>query len=138
MDNSDFQFNNFNIRKSLIELTGTPISGLSLDFEPSGLLDKNNSKFQLILKVVIGDESKDLKIEVEAIGNFGYNNLDEESLQNFLFLNAPAILFPYIRAYISTLTSLSGINPVVLPTLNLSSLRDKLSKNIKEINLVEQ
>ena len=53
-------------------------------------------------------------------------------LPHYFAVNAPAILFPYIRAYISLLTSLSGVGTVLLPTLNLSSLSKELLNNIKE------
>ncbi len=46
-------------------------------------------------------------------------------------MNAPAILFPYIRSYISTLSTLSGLSPIVLHTLNLTSLKDELLDNIE-------
>ena len=55
---------------------------------------------------------------------------DSDKLSRFLYLNAPAIMFPYLRAYISSLTALSGINPITLPTLNLSGLKSELESNI--------
>ena len=55
-----------------------------------------------------------------------------ERLGAFFTMNAPAIIFPYIRGYISMLTSLSGCGNVLLPTLNLTSLGEKLAQNIKE------
>ena len=52
----------------------------------------------------------------------GIFEFDEDLTNKQLFFsqNAPAILFPYIRAYISALTALSGIPTITLPTLNLS------------------
>jgi preprotein translocase subunit SecB len=47
--------------------------------------------------------------------------------------NAPAIIFPYIRAYISTLTTQSGLFTVQLPTLNLSQLAGSLINSIEEL-----
>ena len=54
-------------------------------------------------------------------------------MNQYFYTNAPAILFPYIRAYISTLTNLSGYKPINLPTLNLTSLREELEKNTTEV-----
>ena len=54
-------------------------------------------------------------------------------MNQYFYTNAPAILFPYIRAYISTLTNLSGYKPINLPTLNLTSLREDLEKNTSEV-----
>ena len=52
-------------------------------------------------------------------------DIDEKMRASFFNVNAPAILFPYVRAHITTLTSLSGIKPIILPTLNLSSRNEQ-------------
>jgi preprotein translocase subunit SecB len=69
---------------------------------------------------------------VEIIGLFKFTG-DFDEVKNFLYLNAPAILFPYLRAYISTLTTLSGLDTYTLPTMNLSSLKDELEKSIEKL-----
>ena len=56
-----------------------------------------------------------------------------DNLNNLFFVNAPALLFPYIRAYISTLTNLSGFDPINLPTLNMSGLGEDLKKNTSNL-----
>lgn len=71
------------------------------------------------MNVSIQDENNVLNIEVNIVGNFEIDK-DTEDLQSFIEINAPAILFPYIRAHITTITSLSGIKPVILPTLNMT------------------
>lgn len=49
--------------------------------------------------------------------------------------NAPAIAFPYVRAYISNVTLQSGFHPVILPSVNFVNLyrkkkeEEKSSKN---------
>lgn len=135
MENSFFQFDHFIIQKSLFELNQEENVGeLSIGFKSEGKLDFEKGKFNLELGIFISDSAETLKIEIESIGFFSFENLDRESLSNFLYINAPAILFPYLRAYISSLTTLSGIRPIVLPTLNLSSLREDLESNIKEIS----
>ena len=93
-------------------------------------MDKLNSTFKLVLDILITEKNNELNIEVQSEGEFVYKNLTDERLNQFLYLNAPAILFPYIRSYITSLTALSGVSPVVLPTLNLSSLKDDLKKNV--------
>ncbi|MEA3495293.1 MAG: protein-export chaperone SecB [Bacteroidota bacterium] len=136
MKKSDFQFDSFIVTKSLFELNhNLDFLDLNINFKPTGKLDKTNNKFNLILGVKINDTSNNLNIDVEFIGYFKYTNLDDSNIKNFLYQNAPAILFPYIRAYISTLTTLSGINPIVLPTLNLVHLKDDLLNNIEEVDL---
>lgn len=136
MDNSFFQFESFIIQKSLFELNqANEVGELSVGFKSEGKLDFEKGKFNLDLGIFISDSTETLKIEIDSIGYFNFENLDRDSLSNFLFVNAPAILFPYLRAYISSLTTLSGIRPIILPTLNLTSLREDLESNIEEVTL---
>ena len=135
MEESKFQFKGFLIKRSVIELKdGQPSSKLTINFSPKGIIKQNESVFQLILGVKIEDENKTLLIEIEAVSDFLFNNdIDKDILDTLFYINAPALLFPYIRAYISTLTNLSGIKPVTLPTLNLSALGTELQKNTSVI-----
>ncbi len=133
---SSFQFENFLIKKSLFELgENSKVSDLSIGFRPSGKLDLENQLFHLELAVFISDSSEAFKVEIESVGFFKFENIEKDNLSSFLYHNAPAILFPYIRAYISSLTTLSGIKPIVLPTLNLSNLKDDLEQSIVETSL---
>lgn len=135
MENSFFQFDNFIITKSVFELVqNEDVGELSVGFKSEGKLDFEKGRFNLELGIFISDSSDSLKIEIDSIGYFNFENLDRDSLSNFLFVNAPAILFPYLRAYISSLTTLSGIRPIVLPTLNLTSLKEDLESNIEEVS----
>jgi len=133
MDESKFQFKGFLIKRSLIELKeGTPSSKLSISFNPQGLIKSSESIFQLTLGVKIEDENNILLIDIMALSEYIFDReVDKDTLNNLFFINAPALLFPYIRAYISTLTNLSGIKPITLPTLNLSALGNELQKNTK-------
>lgn len=75
-----------------------------------------------------------IHIEIEAVANYSFDrHIDVESLDKLFYVNAPALLFPYIRAYISTLTNLSGFEPVNLPTLNMTKLGNDLKRNTKEV-----
>ncbi len=134
MDESKFQFKGFLIKRSLIELKeGTPSSKLSISFSPKGLIKPKESTFQLTLGVKIEDENNTLLIDITAESDYIFDSeVDKETLKNLFYINAPALLFPYIRAYISTLTNLSGIKPITLPTLNLSALGSELQNNTTE------
>ena len=136
MEDSKFQFKNFLIKKSFIDLgDGVPSQKLTIGFNPRGIINKNESCFQLQLGIKINDEKNILKIEIEAVANFNFNKqVEEKDLGGFFYLNAPALLFPYVRAYISTLTNLSGTQPITLPTLNMTGLGEELRKNVKVIS----
>jgi preprotein translocase subunit SecB len=135
MEESKFQFKGFTIIRSFIERNDKESSKkISLGFSPKGFINKNDSNFQLQLGMKIEDENKSFNIEIDAVANYTFE--DKESLDNlskFFYVNAPALLFPYIRAYISTLTNLSGFEPINLPTLNMTRLGEDLKKNTVEI-----
>lgn len=65
------------------------------------------------------------------VGEFVFNNeIAKEMLGGLFCINAPAIMFPYIRAYISTLTALSGIDTVIVPTLMMAPLKEEILQSI--------
>ncbi len=135
MSDSKFQFIGFNIVRSLIERKDiTPSKKLTVIFNPKGIINKKDSNFQLHLDVKIEDEKKVINIEIKAIANYYFEKeIDLEKMNNFFFLNAPALVFPYLRAYISTLTNLSGFETLTLPTLNMTGLGEDLKKNTTEV-----
>ncbi|NOY49742.1 MAG: protein export chaperone secb [Chlorobi bacterium] len=131
MENSKFQFKGFSVVRSLIERKqSNPKSKLIVEFKPKGTLNIENLSFKLELGIQISDEDKNINIEVDSIADYSFEkNVDFGSLDNFFYVNAPALLFPYLRAYISTLTNLSGNATITLPTLNLTSIGEELKKN---------
>lgn len=58
------------------------------------------------------------KLAVEIAGRFTCNAEWQPQWE----ANAMAILFPYLRAIVSTVTSSSGREPIILPTINIASL----------------
>lgn len=134
---SGFQFKGFKITRSLIEHNKSKgEKKLSISFSPKGVINKENSIFTLFLKVIISDDVKSLNIEIEAKADYQFKSeLKQETLNNYFYINAPAILFPYLRAYISSLTALSGIPVITLPTLNLTNMGEDLKNNTTEKNL---
>lgn len=117
-----FRFLDYRIIKSLIELhpeNGETSSKLSVSLGVPENINISDNNITYPMNVSIQDENNVLNIEVNIVGNFEIDK-DTEDLQSFIEINAPAILFPYIRAHITTITSLSGIKPVILPTLNMT------------------
>jgi len=132
-DLSKFQFKGYRINKSFIELEeNSNFDNIKIGFKVSGLVHQNDKLYFLNLLVSITNEQKDLKIEVEAIGKFKFESVEKiEDISSFFYVNSSAILFPYIRAYISTLTNLSGNRSITLPTMNLTNLAEELKLNTK-------
>ena len=60
------------------------------------------------------------KLSFKIVFNFITDEQITEEFKHSHFpkINAPAIAYPYLRAYVSNLTLQSGVTPVMLPTIN--------------------
>ncbi len=126
-----FQFINFLIKESHFILNNAGEYEFTLSFNPSGVVLPSLGQFHLQLEFTAKDANELVDINVRAIAIFQYEGIDNIADSQYFIGNAPAIAFPYLRAYVSTLTTQSGIPPIVLPTLNLSGLADLLRQNIR-------
>jgi preprotein translocase subunit SecB len=131
---SAFKFDYYIVRKSSINigLEAESDKSLKIKINPSGLV--NNDVFKLMLDIQISNDTQTVTIDVLTEALFTFNTeISKNNIENYFCINAPAIVFPYIRAYISTLTALSGTDTLILPTLNLTEMGEVLKKNITGI-----
>ena len=64
--------------------------------------------FKIIQEITVSSEEH-FKLFVLAVGTFEFSSeLDENLKKSFVNTNAPAIMFPYVRAFIAMLTSNLG------------------------------
>lgn len=61
-------------------------------------------------------------VHVQVVGHFDISQVRVEERRQMLLINAVAIVFPYLRATLSALTSVCGLPPVTLPTFNVPAL----------------
>ena len=129
------QFVNFLVKESHIVFNEPGKHKVNIGIDPKGYIFKDLNQFHLQLEVDIKDEENKFHIELATISIFEYpEDADLEAYKNGLFiLNAPSIVFPYLRSYISALTALSGMPTLTLPTLNLGEVGSKLKENIEEV-----
>lgn len=80
-----------------------------LNVEPSIFLHKkSNNSFEIVMEVSVIAEGS-FTISLSAIGTFIIGeNASDDYRKIFMNQNSPAIMFPYVRAFISTLTSNLG------------------------------
>jgi preprotein translocase subunit SecB len=85
-------------------------SKIDLSVEPKVFYDSENQKlFKIIMDVKLICEEH-FELIVLGIGTFEFDQeiSDLEMKKSFVNQNAPAIMFPYVRAFIGTLTSNLG------------------------------
>jgi len=91
---------------------------VGIDIQPKVFYPKESpKKFKILMDIHL--ESQDhFSIKIFAIGEFELTGeLIDSIKQNFISVNAPAIMFPYVRSFISTLTANLGFTTgtIILP-----------------------
>jgi preprotein translocase subunit SecB len=104
-----------------------------IDFEP--VFYKEESKirdFALSFDLRISSPDNASSIELKALSYFNTSEPITEDFKtsDWVKINAPAIAFPFLRAYISSITIQSGVNPIILPAFNFTRLKDRGKESI--------
>ena len=128
-----FQFTGYLIDQCSINLTGGTI-GEEMEFSinPSGNFEKDSKRFTLTMLVAISDKEHNFDFNLRIHGFFVYDTENFNELRTFIGINSPALLFPYIRAYVSNITALSGLQPIIMPTLNMTAVGEDLVKLLEK------
>lgn len=102
---------------------GTPVD---LKIRPNIEINENNLK--IVLNVNIFENAKELnqpfEMRVKLTGYFQTDGCEPKLLKS----NAIAILYPYVRAIISTYTVNANITPLILPAINVNKLIESQNK----------
>jgi preprotein translocase subunit SecB len=133
MNKAAFSLDNYFFKKVLIDLSLNKSEEFRIDFHPSGEFNEENSTYELFFtfKAKNKDEKKPF-IQIECVAQFKFaESLKLDEIPPYFYVNSIAIIFPYMRAFISTVTLQSNIPPIVLPTMNLTDLAGPLKKNTK-------
>lgn len=93
---------------------------ISVEIQPKAFIPSDNTNtFKIIMTVDISAEDC-FNLKVTGVGNFEISKEDisPETRRSFINANSTAIVFPYIRAFISSLTCNLGnvTTPIILPT----------------------
>ena len=107
---------------------------LTFDIKNSTKINKERNKMEIILRVNVfkGQEESPFDMEVELIGFF---ELDGEDDITRYEANAIAIMYPYLRAIVSTYTASANVSPVILPAINVNAmLKRRKGEDNKEEN----
>ena len=107
-------------------------SPLDLSFSPSGIFDPTTSTYRLrfAFTATQGEGVNVIvKIICEAVFEFK-EPLQIDEIPDYFFPNSLAIVFPYVRSFVSSVTLQANIEtPILIPTLNLTGLQSSLKEN---------
>lgn len=85
------------------------------------------SEYKCSLALKLSDEEETAMLEIVISGIFEFNaELRDEQKQIIITKNTMAILFPYLRAQVTLMTSQPDVEPIVLPAININSLLQNL------------
>lgn len=107
---------------------------ISLGISINNKKNENTLTVFLAIKVSMVNQPEFLA-NVEMAGVFEYDSTNiPVAIDDFAKINAPAILFPFIREHLATLSAKANMNRILLPPLNFVALakEDKPSENIIE------
>lgn len=85
--------------------------------------DDNKREFWIGFRINVQRPNVKIFLEMDFCFDADEDISSEFMQGDFVKVNAPAIAFPYIRAFLSNLTMQSGYETVLLPSINFVSLK---------------
>lgn len=134
MKQATFSLKEYKFNKVSLDLTDlTPEDTLNIDLIPSGRFIQNEQKFVLNFLFVADVEKESTRrvVEVNCSASFTFKDaVSFDEIPSYFYSNSIAIVFPYMRAFISTLTLQANYAPIMLPTMNLMDLNERLKESV--------
>lgn len=127
--NMNIQFRNIQFTELVYQVTTEKqdvTKSLHTSFDIKSIFpDEAHRRFNIEFIIELKNDLFHLK--VKSIAHFTTEDPIDDAFKqsSFVKANAPAIAFPYVRAFISNLTLNSGYNPIVLPAVNFIKLAEK-------------
>lgn len=129
---ASFRLDDYRFSKIYLDLGSLPddfySTPLDIELKPRGVYYPSKQTYKLQFNCKLMHSEQTPLVEVICDAYFIFNEtLALEDIPDYFYPNSIAIVFPYLRAMISTLTLQANIiHPVILPTRNLSSLKEDL------------
>jgi preprotein translocase subunit SecB len=120
-----FRFLGYRVPEVNIEIKDSLYAGhsgkleLAIDVQQN-LVPENIRFVEIVLRLKATNDNESLKLGLTIKGGFEADkDMSDEVFKDLSEFNAPAVLLPYARAIITTVTAQAGIFPVILPLINL-------------------
>ena len=134
------------ISQSVLRLNHVAFDKIS--FLRNGFMNKSKDKTDVQLRIGVSIEKDDIneyRVSLQVLAEkedeysveiqiTGYCSIADECKikDTILKKNAVAILFPYVRAQLTLITSQPEVEPIVLPVINISAIVDNMGISIQE------
>jgi preprotein translocase subunit SecB len=121
----------------MLQLKSSKVVSLILE-ESKDTVEKTGFNLDVGTKIPVEDDAQNFSIELRTelqlkegyivkivyLSEFETNQPIDDDFRNSNFpkVNAPAIAFPFFRAFISTFLLNAGYEPIILPSINFTKL----------------
>lgn len=136
MNKAIFSLEDYRFEKVFIDFTRKQSDQIEIGFSPSGTFHSESATFTLNFSFIAHNNDINTPfIKINCLATYKFQEkLNFQDIPPYFYQNSIAILFPYVRAFVSTVTLQANIGPILLPTMNLSELESPLRENTSEIN----
>lgn len=133
MEKAAFKLDEYHFIKASLDFNIPNNAELNISFSPNGMFHLKEARYDLDFDVVVEcneTNTEVIKVSCKASFSFG-NKISIEDIPEYFYPNCLAIVFPYVRAFVSTISLQANVQPVVLPTINLMGLTEELKEHTK-------
>jgi len=126
VETSEFKFLGYRISRVEFEIHENFYGKSAVRFIPTvdvkqNLFSENPRLVEVTLTVRVKNDSDTFSFHLEMKGAFEANKeMPDELFKQMYSINAPAILYPFARAMVTSFTAQANIPPVILPTANFT------------------
>jgi len=130
MEKAAFKLDNYHFTSASLDFNIANDAKLNISFIPKGAFHSKDSQYELTFEVIIeSNVTRTTVVKVSCVALFSFSDkLKIDEIPEYFFPNSLAIVFPYVRAFVSTLTLQANVSPLILPTVNLMGLTEELKE----------
>lgn len=134
MDQASFKFVRYKFINFSFNSENIKGDDISIKLDPSGVFSVVDKVFTLKFKFYAfnkGESHNENFVFCDMQADFMFSDDINELvlIPKYFYPNSIAIVFPYLRSFISSLTIQANLKPIILPTMNLTSLSQPLQQN---------
>ena len=136
MEKATFNLDSYHFTNAYLDFNIPSNAELNIAFKPKGKFFAKKARYMLYFDVLVECKETNtdvIKVSCEATFTFG-DSVSINDIPDYFYPNSLAIIFPYVRAFVSTITLQANIQPVVLPTINFMGLTESLKSQTEIID----
>lgn len=128
-----FTLKSYRFLQVSMDIETQEVATLSVSFDPCGEYSKSTGEYKLRLITRVSSEEKEfISTTLQVV--FGFiEPIELSEIPDYFYPNCMAIVFPYVRSFLSTLSLQANVPPIILPIINFSDLQGVLKRNTKEV-----